>query len=98
MKWILTLNCQILYILKLPSLQNKVWTFLEREPWIYNISPSHHLQKYSSKLIIRLVEYKGNRWDYESSVNDIGWKLCAKNRVLIGKRGLLQRAVDRFIL
>lgn len=42
-------------------------------------------------------EYRGNRWDYETSVNDIGWKLCHLNNFLIGKRGLLQRAVDRFI-
>ena len=40
--------------------------------------------------------YKGNRWDYETSVNEIGWKLCYLNRELLTeKRGLLQRAVDR---
>jgi hypothetical protein len=40
--------------------------------------------------------YKGNRWDYETSVNDVGWKLSFLNQdILIGKRGLLQRAVDR---
>jgi hypothetical protein len=42
-------------------------------------------------------EYKGNRWNYESTVNDIGWRLCYLNPdLLTGKRGLLQRAVDRF--
>ena len=40
--------------------------------------------------------YKGNRWDYETSVNEIGWKLCHLNQdLLTAKRGLLQRAVDR---
>jgi hypothetical protein len=34
-----------------------------------------------------------------TEVNEIGWKLCMLNPDLIGKRGLLQRAVDRsFIL
>ncbi|KAI8905925.1 hypothetical protein EDD86DRAFT_181786, partial [Gorgonomyces haynaldii] len=42
-------------------------------------------------------EYRGNRWDYETSVNDIGWKLCWLNQeMLSGKRGLLQRAVDSY--
>lgn len=41
--------------------------------------------------------YKGNRWDYETSVNEVGWKLSYLNQdLLIGKRGLLQRAVDRY--
>ena len=43
--------------------------------------------------------YKGNRWDYETSVNEIGWKLCFLNQELLtAKRGLLQRAVDRLII
>ncbi|KAL1929944.1 hypothetical protein VTP01DRAFT_1098 [Rhizomucor pusillus] len=42
-------------------------------------------------------EYEGNRWDYETSCNTLGWKLCWLNRdVLVGKRGLLQRAVDSY--
>jgi hypothetical protein len=42
-------------------------------------------------------DYKGNRWDYETTVNEIGWKLSWLNQdLLIGKRGLLQRAVDRY--
>ncbi|KAJ3274090.1 ubiquitin-protein transferase activating protein [Terramyces sp. JEL0728] len=42
-------------------------------------------------------EYKGNRWEYETTVNEIGWKLCYLNMdILVGKRGLLQRAVDSF--
>lgn len=44
-------------------------------------------------------EYKGNRWDYETTVNDFGWQLCYLNQdILVGKRGLLQRAVDRYFL
>ncbi len=41
--------------------------------------------------------YIGNRWEYETAVNDIAWKLCWKNpEVLCGKRGLIQRAVDSY--
>ncbi|ORX53584.1 hypothetical protein DM01DRAFT_1407734 [Hesseltinella vesiculosa] len=42
-------------------------------------------------------EYDGNRWNYETSCNDLGWKLCWLNREqLFGKRGLIQRAVDSY--
>ncbi|KAJ3023824.1 UNVERIFIED_CONTAM: hypothetical protein HDU68_008437 [Siphonaria sp. JEL0065] len=41
-------------------------------------------------------DYKGNRYNYESSVNAIGWKLCHVNPSLCGKKGLIQRAVDSF--
>ncbi|KAL2913217.1 hypothetical protein HK105_207336 [Polyrhizophydium stewartii] len=41
-------------------------------------------------------EYRGNRWQYESTVNEIGWRLAFLNPALVGKRGLLQRAVDSF--
>lgn len=41
-------------------------------------------------------DYQGNRFSYESTVNEIGWKLSFLNPNLIGKRGLLQRAVDRY--
>ncbi|KAJ3029511.1 UNVERIFIED_CONTAM: hypothetical protein HDU68_011904 [Siphonaria sp. JEL0065] len=41
-------------------------------------------------------DYKGNRYNYESSVNVIGWKLCHVNPSLCGKKGLIQRAVDSF--
>ncbi|KAI8851869.1 hypothetical protein BC829DRAFT_441182 [Chytridium lagenaria] len=42
-------------------------------------------------------DYKGNRWDYESSVNFLGWKLAYRNEKEIGgRRGLIQRAVDSF--
>ncbi|EGF82209.1 hypothetical protein BATDEDRAFT_86971 [Batrachochytrium dendrobatidis JAM81] len=41
-------------------------------------------------------EYAGNRWQYESTVNEIGWRLAYLNFELIAKRGLLQRAVDSF--
>ena len=51
---------------------------------IYSLTKQYH------------AEYKGNRWDYETSVNEIGWRLTHLNSVLIQKRGLLQRAVDRF--
>jgi hypothetical protein len=47
------------------------------------------------KAAVGRAEYKGNRWEYESSVNEIGWKLCSLNDILLEKRGLLQRAVDR---
>ncbi|KAJ3296376.1 hypothetical protein HDU79_006855 [Rhizoclosmatium sp. JEL0117] len=40
--------------------------------------------------------YKGNRYNYETSVNTIGWKLCHINPELCGKKGLIQRAVDSF--
>ncbi|KAI8922832.1 hypothetical protein BC831DRAFT_474083 [Entophlyctis helioformis] len=40
--------------------------------------------------------YQGNRWQYESTVNEIGWRLSFLNPELVGKRGLLQRAVDSF--
>lgn len=42
-------------------------------------------------------EYTGNRWDYETKVNELSWKLCWMNpSVLCGKRGLIQRAVDSY--
>jgi len=41
--------------------------------------------------------YTGNRWEYETIVNDIAWKLTWRNpQVLCGKRGLIQRAVDSY--
>jgi len=41
--------------------------------------------------------YQGNRYDYETSVNDLAWKLTWLNAsVLAGKRGLIQRAVDSY--
>lgn len=41
--------------------------------------------------------YTGNRYDYETSVNVLAWKLTWLNAdVLAGKRGLIQRAVDSY--
>lgn len=41
--------------------------------------------------------YTGNRWDYETNVNDVAWKLTWRNpSILCGKRGLIQRAVDSY--
>lgn len=41
--------------------------------------------------------YVGNRYDYETIVNDIAWKLTWVNpTILAGKRGLVQRAVDSY--
>ncbi|KAJ3246936.1 hypothetical protein HDU78_005798 [Chytriomyces hyalinus] len=40
--------------------------------------------------------YKGNRYKYESSVNEFGWKLCHINPSICGQKGLIQRAVDTF--
>lgn len=41
--------------------------------------------------------YIGNRWEYETSVNEIAWKLCWRNPGVLGnKRGLIQRAVDSY--
>jgi hypothetical protein len=41
--------------------------------------------------------YVGNRYDYETQVNDIAWRLTWLNReILAGKRGLIQRAVDNY--
>ncbi len=51
------------------------------------------------KAFVDRKEYKGNRWEYETTVNEIGWKLCYLNQdLLVSKRGLLQRAVDRYMI
>jgi len=39
-------------------------------------------------------QYKGNRLNYESECNQVGWALAELNPCLRGKRGLIQRAVD----
>jgi hypothetical protein len=42
-------------------------------------------------------DYDGNRWDYETSCNKIGWQLSWLNQdQLCGRRGLIQRAVDSY--
>ncbi|OBZ84026.1 hypothetical protein A0J61_07921 [Choanephora cucurbitarum] len=42
-------------------------------------------------------EYDGNRWDYETTCNQLGWKICWLNKdQLFGRRGLIQRAVDSY--
>lgn len=42
-------------------------------------------------------QYGGNRWEYETSCNQLGWKLAHKNaETLFGRRGLIQRAVDSY--
>ncbi|OBZ86892.1 hypothetical protein A0J61_05062 [Choanephora cucurbitarum] len=42
-------------------------------------------------------EYDGNRWEYETSCNKLGWELCWLNQdQLCGRRGLIQRAVDSY--
>jgi hypothetical protein len=42
-------------------------------------------------------QYTGNRWDYETAVNELGWRLTYLNPdELSGKRGLIQRAVDSY--
>ncbi|KAI8086360.1 uncharacterized protein BX664DRAFT_386781 [Halteromyces radiatus] len=42
-------------------------------------------------------KYEGNRWDYETNCNSLGWKLCWLNQdQLCGRRGLIQRAVDSY--
>jgi hypothetical protein len=38
--------------------------------------------------------YKGNRLNYETECNAVGWALAELNTCLRGKRGLIQRAVD----
>lgn len=41
--------------------------------------------------------YIGNRYEYETTVNDIAWRLTWLNRdLLTGRRGLIQRAVDSY--
>ncbi|KAI9245432.1 hypothetical protein BY458DRAFT_537037 [Sporodiniella umbellata] len=41
--------------------------------------------------------YHGNRWNYETECNVLGWKLAYLNQEeLAGKRGLIQRAVDSY--
>jgi hypothetical protein len=39
-------------------------------------------------------QYKGNRLNYETDCNQVGWALAELNVCLRGKRGLIQRAVD----
>ncbi|KAF4968622.1 hypothetical protein FSARC_3997 [Fusarium sarcochroum] len=39
-------------------------------------------------------EYRGNRWDWETHCNRLGWALAELNFCLRGKRGLIQRAVN----
>ena len=39
-------------------------------------------------------QYRGNRLNYESECNTVGWGLAELNPCLRGKRGLIQRAVD----
>ncbi|TKX20778.1 hypothetical protein C1H76_7166 [Elsinoe australis] len=39
-------------------------------------------------------QYKGNRLQYETECNAVGWSLAKLNPVLQEKRGLIQRAVD----
>ncbi|KAI8992577.1 hypothetical protein BDB01DRAFT_778910 [Pilobolus umbonatus] len=42
-------------------------------------------------------EYDGNRWEYETSCNKLGWEICWLNQnQLCGRRGLIQRAVDAY--
>lgn len=38
--------------------------------------------------------YRGNRINYETECNTVGWSLAELNPCLRGKRGLIQRAVD----
>jgi hypothetical protein len=39
-------------------------------------------------------QYRGNRLNYETECNAVGWALAQLNPPLRGKRGLIQRAVD----
>jgi hypothetical protein len=39
-------------------------------------------------------QYRGNRLQYETECNTVGWALADLNPCLRGKRGLIQRAVD----
>jgi hypothetical protein len=39
-------------------------------------------------------QYRGNRLQYETECNSVGWALAQLNPPLRGKRGLIQRAVD----
>jgi len=49
------------------------------------------------RALVPKESYTGNRWDYETNVNDIAWKLTWRNPgILCGKRGLIQRAVDSY--
>ncbi|KAI9812217.1 MAG: hypothetical protein M1832_000486 [Thelocarpon impressellum] len=42
----------------------------------------------------RKDDYRGNRLNYETECNTVGWALAELNPPLRGKRGLIQRAVD----
>ncbi|VVT54037.1 uncharacterized protein SAPINGB_P003875 [Magnusiomyces paraingens] len=41
-------------------------------------------------------EYRGNRWEYETQCNAIGWCLTWINPSIRKRRGLIQRAVDNW--
>lgn len=46
---------------------------------------------------VQQERYLGNRWEYETEVNRLAWKLTALNPTLLyGKKGIVQRAVDSF--
>ncbi|KAI5168195.1 hypothetical protein NEIG_01130 [Nematocida sp. ERTm5] len=46
---------------------------------------------------VQQERYLGNRWEYETEVNKLAWKLTALNPTLLyGKKGIVQRAVDSF--
>jgi hypothetical protein len=49
------------------------------------------------KACCKQEDYKGYRWAYERSVNVFGWKLSYLNQgAMVGRKGLIQRAVDSF--
>ncbi|KAK9768133.1 hypothetical protein K7432_001483 [Basidiobolus ranarum] len=49
------------------------------------------------RAFVKQEEYAGNRWEYESTCNQLAWKLAWLNPVrLAGRKSLLQRAVDSY--
>ena len=66
-------------------------------PWMTSHQTSRHDNCVYPRALVGKDTYSGNRFEYESSVNDLAWKLTWLNAdSLAGKRGLIQRAVDSY--
>lgn len=81
----------------------------DRQAWTYNIRcdidtvDESHLSKHFRdenciypKAMVPPEEYTGHRQRYETACNELGWRLAYLNPELLGRRGLIQRAVDSY--
>ncbi|KAI9293146.1 hypothetical protein K502DRAFT_50568 [Neoconidiobolus thromboides FSU 785] len=67
-------------------------TQLDQFPTIFKVNNCLYPRAFCNR-----EEYNGNRWEYETMCNSVGWRLAHLNLDLLdGKRGLLQRAVDSY--